>query len=114
MWVPPVQWSTKRAMLDVLLKVPRSVLTVVHRGLTSTFEAIDAIPRIAAAMDELREAIKHVERLATFAAEELPEVVYQLEAIRTQLTSLEERLTGNSELAGSNGSTITRESPRTG
>jgi len=93
MWVPPVQWSTKRAMLDVLLKVPRSVLTVVHRGLTSTFEAIDAIPRIAAAMDELREAIKHVERLATFAAEELPEVVYQLEAIRTQLTSLEERLT---------------------
>ncbi|MEV5301239.1 hypothetical protein [Amycolatopsis methanolica] len=53
-----------------------------------------SLPRIATALTELRDAAKHLERLATFAAEELPEIVYQLEGIREQLARIEDRLGG--------------------
>jgi prefoldin subunit 5 len=77
----------------------------------STVEAIEAVPRIAEAMNELQEAIKHVERLATFATGELPEIVYQLEAIRGQLTALEQRLAGRTEPARANGGPLVPEPP---
>lgn len=59
-----------------------------------TARALTSLPRIATVLTELRDAAKHLERLATFAAEELPEIVYQLEGIREQLTAIENRLGG--------------------
>jgi prefoldin subunit 5 len=98
--------------VDIVLAIPRRVLTVAHQLLMSTVEAIEAVPRIAEAMNELREALKNVERLATFAAEELPEIVYQLEAIRGQLTALEQRLAGWVEPDRANSGPLTPESPQ--
>ncbi|OXM64335.1 MULTISPECIES: hypothetical protein [Amycolatopsis] len=71
----------------VVHALPRRLTNAAVRTLTS-------LPRIATALTELRDAAKHLERLATFAAEELPEIVYQLEGIREQLTAIENRLGG--------------------
>ncbi|MFF5988749.1 hypothetical protein [Prauserella flavalba] len=70
--------------------------------------AIEALPRIASLLGDLRETGKQLERLSVFAAQELPEIVYQLEAVRAQLTAIERRLTAADER------TVTPESPRTG
>jgi hypothetical protein len=109
-------------MFDVVLALPRRVFTVAHRVLTATFDVLEAVPRIAEAVDELRATIKLLERLATFAAEELPEVVYQLEAIRGELAVIERRLAAGSPTAvngtavGAVGAVnaVNPESPRTG
>ncbi|GAA3832466.1 MULTISPECIES: hypothetical protein [Amycolatopsis] len=71
----------------VVHALPRRLTKAVARTVTS-------LPRIATALTELRDAAKHLERLATFAAEELPEIVYQLEGIREQLSRIEDRLGG--------------------
>lgn len=89
-----------------VLALPWRVLTVARRVLTSTFGALEAVPRMAEAIDELRETLKALERLTTFAAGELPEVVYQLEGIRAELGAIERRLAGEAALSP--------ESPRTG
>ncbi|RSM73388.1 hypothetical protein DL991_32215 [Amycolatopsis sp. WAC 01375] len=75
-------------MLDVFA-VPRQLTAVARRVLVSTLEAVEAVPKIAAALDDIRATLKHSERLATFAAGELPEIVYQLEEIKTRLEKLE-------------------------
>ena len=69
----------------VLLAIPRRLSRL-------AFDALTALPRLTGVLGELRDAVKHIERLATFAAGELPEVVYQLEHIREQLAAIEKRL----------------------
>lgn len=100
-------------MFEVALAVPRRALNLAHRAVASVFVAVEAIPRIAAAMDELRAAIRNIERLATFASEELPEIVYQIEAIRSQLSTLDQRLAGTTKPTPSSRQ-ITPKSPRIG
>ncbi|GHE84459.1 hypothetical protein GCM10017786_15170 [Amycolatopsis deserti] len=67
---------------------------VVHALTKAAVRTLTSLPRIASALTELRDAAEHLERLATFAAEELPEIVYQLEGIREQLAVIENRLGG--------------------
>ncbi|MFI9454202.1 hypothetical protein [Amycolatopsis sp. NPDC052450] len=76
-------------VFDAAFAVPRQLTAVARRVLVSTLEAVEAVPRIAAALDDVRATLKHSERLATFAAGELPEIVYQLEEIKTRLEKLE-------------------------
>ncbi|WP_158889834.1 hypothetical protein [Amycolatopsis anabasis] len=97
-------------MFDVVLALPRFVLNTALRTARSALRAVEGIPRIATALEELRDAIRHVERLATFAAEELPEVVYQLESVREQLAAIEKRLAE----AGRDRPGISPGSPRNG
>ncbi|QWF84226.1 hypothetical protein [Amycolatopsis sp. CA-230715] len=58
----------------------------------AVWAALDAVPRVAATLDEIQATAKHLERLATYASNELPELVYQLEAVRDQLTAIEKSL----------------------
>ncbi|MTD57088.1 hypothetical protein GKO32_24375 [Amycolatopsis sp. RM579] len=58
----------------------------------TTVGAVWGLPRLMTVVTELRDAVKQIERLATFAAQELPEVVYQLEKLRAQLAEIEHRL----------------------
>ena len=62
------------------------------RAARVTAKAVRSAPRLGVVLVELRDAVKQIERLATFAAQELPEVVYQLEAMREQLAAIERRL----------------------
>ncbi|WP_410580779.1 hypothetical protein [Amycolatopsis sp. lyj-108] len=78
-------------VFDAAFAVPRQLTAVARRVLVSTLEAVEAVPKIAAALDDVRATLKHSERLATFAAGELPEIVYQLEEIKTRLEKLETR-----------------------
>jgi hypothetical protein len=78
-------------LLDVVFAVPRRVAGLTLHVLRTTFEALEAVPRIASAVDEVRAALMQCERLATFAAAELPEIVYQLEQIRERLDELDRR-----------------------
>lgn len=55
-------------------------------------QTLNALPSLTTMLRELREAVGHLERLVTYAAAELPEIVYQLEKIREQLASIERRL----------------------
>ncbi len=75
---------------------PRRVLRGALRVVTATVQAVESLPRIAAALDDVRATLHHVERLAAYIAQEVPELVYQLE----QLREADEELS--------------RESPRTG
>ncbi|NIH80183.1 hypothetical protein [Amycolatopsis viridis] len=72
----------------VVHALPRHVSEAAAR----TVRALTSLPRIATVLSELRDAADHLQRLATFAAEELPEIVYQLEGIRAQLAAIEARL----------------------
>jgi hypothetical protein len=96
-------------MFNAVLALPRMVVGTAFRAARATLEALEALPRIAGAIEDLRDATRHVERLATFAAGELPEVVYQLESVREQLRALERRLTGEKEEPE-----VSRASPRSG
>ncbi|UMP04389.1 hypothetical protein [Amycolatopsis sp. EV170708-02-1] len=81
-------------MFDVFgaaFAIPGQLTAVARRVLVSTLEAVEAVPKIAAALDDVRATLKHSERLATFAAGELPEIVYQLEEIKARLEKLETR-----------------------
>lgn len=75
---------------------PRQIVRGALRVVTATVQAVESLPRIAAALDDVRATLHHVERLAAYIAQEVPELVYQLE----QLREADEELS--------------RESPRTG
>ncbi|MET9001674.1 hypothetical protein [Amycolatopsis sp. Hca4] len=79
-----------------LLAGPRSVVRGALRVVAATVQAVESLPRIAAALEDVRATLHHVERLAEYIAQEVPELVYQLE----QLREADEELS--------------RESPRTG
>jgi hypothetical protein len=70
------------------LALPRRL----SRAARTTIKAVGSLPRLTLVLVELRDAVKQIERLATFAAQELPEVVYQLESVREQLAAIEYRL----------------------
>jgi hypothetical protein len=89
------------------LALPRRLSHAVR----TTLKAVQCLPRLTAVLVELRDAVKQIERLATFAAQELPELLYQLEGIRAQLTAIEQRLGGR---PGLNGHEPSRDEPRTG
>ncbi|HVW44761.1 MAG TPA: hypothetical protein VHC18_25780 [Amycolatopsis sp.] len=85
------------------------------RAARVTLRAMQSVPRLSAVLAELRDAVQQIERLATFAAQELPEVVYQLEAMREQLAAIERRL-GNAaaQPSGENGRAPSRDELRSG
>ncbi|TNC22218.1 hypothetical protein [Amycolatopsis alkalitolerans] len=87
------------------LALPRRL----SRFARTTFKAVQSLPRLTTVLTELRDAVKQLERLATFAAEELTEVVYQLERVREQLAEIERRMPG---AAGSRNGEVTRTGPR--
>ena len=75
---------------------PRQVVRGTLRLFTATVQAVESLPRIAAALDDVRATLHQVERLTAYIAQEVPELVYQLEQLREP----------DEELS--------RESPRTG
>ncbi|MEV6644094.1 hypothetical protein [Amycolatopsis sp. NPDC051371] len=79
-----------------LLAGPRYLVRGALRVVTATVQAVESLPRIAVALEDVRATLHHVERLAAYIAQEVPELVYQLE----QLREADEELS--------------RESPRTG
>ncbi|MEU3269396.1 hypothetical protein ABZ639_01055 [Saccharomonospora sp. NPDC006951] len=97
-------------MLGSALRTPGRALAAARRAGRSARAAINALPVIAGLLDELKETGKQLERLSTFAAQELPEIVYQLEAIRTQLTAIENRLSARNP--GNSGTDVIPASPR--
>lgn len=79
-----------------LLVGPRQVVRGALRLVTATVQAVESLPRIATALEDVRTTLHHIERLAAYIAQEVPELVYQLEQLREP----------DEELS--------RESPRTG
>ena len=74
------------------LALPRRL----SRAARTTVHALWSLPRLTTVLAELRDAVRQLERLATFAAQELPELVYQLEGVREQLAAIERRLAAQS------------------
>jgi hypothetical protein len=115
-------------MLSTALAVPFGAMRLARRAVTAALGALEAAPRIAVALDELagearrarggspaavaigdvRDMIAHIERLTSYVAEELPDVVYQLEDVRARLGALEHGL------AERDGAAVTPGSPRSG
>jgi hypothetical protein len=83
-----------------LLAGPRYLVRGALRLVTATVQAVESLPRIAAALEDVSATLHHVERLAGYIAQELPELVYQLEQLRDVDADLAED--------------VSRESPRTG
>jgi hypothetical protein len=83
-----------------LLTGPRCLVRGALRVVTATVQAVESLPRIASALEDVRATLRHVERLAGYIAQELPELVYQLEQLREGGADLDED--------------VSRESPRTG
>lgn len=75
---------------------PRRLVRGALRLVAATAGAVESLPRIAAALEDIGATLHHVERLAAYVAQEVPELVYQLERLRE----------ADAELS--------RESPRTG
>lgn len=69
-------------MLNVVLSAPCRLVRGAKRLVNAVFDAAEAIPRIAGALEDVRTTLHHVERLAAYVAEELPELAYQLENLR--------------------------------
>ncbi|MBK1788101.1 hypothetical protein [Prauserella cavernicola] len=84
-------------MLGSALAHPRRALDTALTAARTAGSALEALPRIALLLTDLRETAAQLERLTVFAAQELPEIVYQLEAVRTQLSAIERRLAGDGE-----------------
>ncbi|HJQ45545.1 MAG TPA: hypothetical protein VJ870_04345 [Amycolatopsis sp.] len=82
------------------------------RAARGTLRAAQGVSRLGVVVAEVRGAVKQIERLATFAAQELPEVVYQLEAMREQLAAIERRLAAAGPTE--NGHTVSSDELRTG
>jgi hypothetical protein len=61
---------------------PRQVVRGALRLCTATVQAVESIPRIATALEDVRATLHQVERLAAYIAQEVPELVYQLEQLR--------------------------------
>lgn len=79
-----------------VLACPRQFVRGVLRLVTATVQAVESIPRIATALDDVRATLHQVERLTAYIAQEVPELVYQLEQLREP------------------DSDVSRESPRSG
>ncbi len=71
-------------MFDVVLAGPRLFFRGARRLLTATVEAAESVPRMASALEDIRTTLLHIERLAAYVAQELPELVYQLEQLRAE------------------------------
>jgi regulator of replication initiation timing len=95
-------------MFDVLLAGPRQVVRGARRLLTATLEVVESVPRMASALDDIRATLHHIERLAAYVAEELPELIYQLEQLRARLDDADETDEREEEAV------LTPRSPRTG
>jgi uncharacterized protein Yka (UPF0111/DUF47 family) len=80
----------------VPLACPRRLVRGALRLFTATVQAVESIPRVATALDDVRATLHQVERLTAYIAQEVPELVYQLEQLREP------------------GDELSRESPRTG
>ncbi|MFE0026992.1 hypothetical protein [Amycolatopsis sp. NPDC059021] len=91
-------------MFEFVLAGPRQAVRLARRLLGAALDAAEAVPRIASAVEDVRATLKHVERLASYVAHEVPELVYQLELIRARVDELDKK----TESAVSPGS------PRTG
>jgi len=61
---------------------PRQVVRGALRLFTATVQAVESIPRIATALEDVRATLHQVERLTAYIAQEVPELVYQLEQLR--------------------------------
>ena len=73
---------------------PRQVVRGALRMVTATVQAVESLPRIAAALEDVRASLQHVERLAGYLAQEVPELAYQLEQLRKEDLSRESPRTG--------------------
>ncbi|HEY3469126.1 MAG TPA: hypothetical protein VGL47_28610 [Amycolatopsis sp.] len=73
---------------------PRQVVRGALRVVTATVQAVESLPRIAAALEDVRATLHQVERLAAYIAQEVPELVYQLEQLREEDLSRESPRTG--------------------
>ena len=69
-------------MCRFVLSGPRRVLRGTLRLVTATVQAVESLPKMASALEDVRATLHHVERLAAYIAQELPELVYQLERLR--------------------------------
>jgi hypothetical protein len=74
------------------LPVPALVPRCLSRVVTGAVGTLRTVPLLGSMLGELRDAVRHIERLAGFAATELPELVYQLEKIREQLAAIERKI----------------------
>ncbi|WP_328610528.1 hypothetical protein OG943_15815 [Amycolatopsis sp. NBC_00345] len=72
-------------MFNVVLAGPRLALHLTRRIFAAGLGAAEAVPRIAAALDEMRATLRQLERLLAYVAEEVPELAYQVEQIRARL-----------------------------
>lgn len=89
--------------------VPRRLSRVVG----GTLGTLKALPLVGTMLGELRDAVRHIERLAAFAATELPEIVYQLEKIREHLAAIEQKTTAGAE-NGAEDNAVSPDGRRTG
>lgn len=71
--------------------VPAFVPPCLSRVVMGTVGTLRAVPLLGTMLGELRDAVRQIERLAGFAATELPELVYQLEKIREHLAAIERK-----------------------
>ncbi|WP_326836272.1 hypothetical protein VSH64_15370 [Amycolatopsis rhabdoformis] len=78
-------------MFSAVLAGPRITVHLVRRLFAALLEAAEAVPRIATALDEVRATLRHLERLLAYVAEELPELVDQVEQIRARVDGLDDR-----------------------
>ncbi|WP_116206560.1 hypothetical protein [Amycolatopsis circi] len=77
-------------MFSAVLAGPRVTVHLVRRLFASALEAAETVPRIAAALDEVRATLRHLERLLAYVAEELPELTDHLDQIRARVDALEQ------------------------
>jgi septal ring factor EnvC (AmiA/AmiB activator) len=78
-------------VFTAVLAGPRVTVHLVRRLFAAVLEAAEAVPRIATALDDVRATLRHLERLLTYVAGELPELADQLDRIRARIDGLEEQ-----------------------
>ncbi|MBB4683212.1 hypothetical protein [Amycolatopsis jiangsuensis] len=77
-------------MFAAVLAGPRVTVHLVRRLFAAGLEAAESVPRIATTLDEVRATLRHLERLLTYVAQELPELSDQLDRIRARVDGLDE------------------------
>ncbi|WP_337821281.1 hypothetical protein [Amycolatopsis sp. A1MSW2902] len=78
-------------MFSAVLAGPRVTVHLIRRLFASVLEAAETVPRIATALDEVRATLRHLERLLSYVAEELPELTDQLDRIRARVDGPRDR-----------------------